>query len=315
MSITRTLIDPDKVSFHSVDMDVYGEIRSIDSGAAIFLEDTNGLTSTNAGKWKLYSFQDELILSAFSDNELAQDVALKVTRTGLGVDEFQFQANITSTGNVEGFNVKASDSVTINSGAPALILSETGRATDEGKWEFSTDAGTFFIGALNDAETIPFCAIEIFRGTGVVVDSVRLCVSTNVDGNLLVTTGNVTIETAAPTIRLNETGRATDEGNWEIVAQNDNFQINTRDDALSTEVNVISLVRGTGTAVDHIELNAPTNVSDLTSDSITLTPTASTPSSPVNGMLAISDGTASGFDGSSGAGLYRYNGSSWTFIG
>lgn len=46
-----------------------------------------------------------------------------------------------------------------------------------------------------------------------------------------------------------------------------------------------------------------------------LVPRETSPLDPKDGMLSISDGTGSGFDGASGAGLYRYNGSSWTFIG
>ena len=48
---------------------------------------------------------------------------------------------------------------------------------------------------------------------------------------------------------------------------------------------------------------------------LTLTPQASAPLSPLEGWVAISDGTGSGFDGSSGAGLYRYSGSAWVYIG
>jgi len=39
------------------------------------------------------------------------------------------------------------------------------------------------------------------------------------------------------------------------------------------------------------------------------------PVNPSEGWVAISDGTGSGFDGSSGAGMYRYSGSAWVFIG
>lgn len=46
-----------------------------------------------------------------------------------------------------------------------------------------------------------------------------------------------------------------------------------------------------------------------------LAPTASAPSNPVAGDLAVSDGTGSGFDSSSGAGLYRHSGSAWVFVG
>lgn len=56
-------------------------------------------------------------------------------------------------------------------------------------------------------------------------------------------------------------------------------------------------------------------VTRLSGNALTLSPLSSAPSSPQDGTLAISDGTGSGFDGSSGAGLYRWNGASWVFIG
>lgn len=46
-----------------------------------------------------------------------------------------------------------------------------------------------------------------------------------------------------------------------------------------------------------------------------LVPLDAAPPGAKDGWLAISDGTSSGFDGTSGAGLYRYNGSSWVFVG
>lgn len=48
---------------------------------------------------------------------------------------------------------------------------------------------------------------------------------------------------------------------------------------------------------------------------IHMVPQAFAPLNPKEGWVAISDGTGSGFDGSSGAGMYRYNGSTWTFVG
>ncbi len=44
-------------------------------------------------------------------------------------------------------------------------------------------------------------------------------------------------------------------------------------------------------------------------------PLAAAPVNPEEGWLAVSDGTGSGFDGSSGAGAYRYSGSAWVFLG
>jgi len=48
---------------------------------------------------------------------------------------------------------------------------------------------------------------------------------------------------------------------------------------------------------------------------IPMIPLAFPPVEPLAGFLSVSDGTGSGFDGSSGAGLYRYSGSAWVFVG
>jgi len=50
---------------------------------------------------------------------------------------------------------------------------------------------------------------------------------------------------------------------------------------------------------------------------VSLIPLSAAPIDPFDGWLAISDGTGSGFDGSSGAGLYRYNlaTTAWVYLG
>jgi hypothetical protein len=50
---------------------------------------------------------------------------------------------------------------------------------------------------------------------------------------------------------------------------------------------------------------------------LSLIPLSAAPISPYDGWLAISDGTGSGFDGVSGAGLYRYNlaTTAWVHLG
>ena len=48
---------------------------------------------------------------------------------------------------------------------------------------------------------------------------------------------------------------------------------------------------------------------------VSFQPLAATPLNPLEGWFAISDGTGSGFDGSSGAGAYRFSGSVWVFVG
>ena len=48
---------------------------------------------------------------------------------------------------------------------------------------------------------------------------------------------------------------------------------------------------------------------------IPMIPLSYPPLDALAGFLAMSDGTGSGFDGSSGAGLYRYTGSTWAFVG
>ncbi|MEM9263876.1 MAG: hypothetical protein AAGA22_09880, partial [Pseudomonadota bacterium] len=57
------------------------------------------------------------------------------------------------------------------------------------------------------------------------------------------------------------------------------------------------------------------NQVNFTSLGLILAPQATVPTNPINGCMAMSDGTAGGFDAVSGAGLYRYDGSAWVFIG
>jgi len=56
-------------------------------------------------------------------------------------------------------------------------------------------------------------------------------------------------------------------------------------------------------------------VAMIIQDQCLLLPALSTAPSDKAGRLAISDGTGGGFDGVSGAGLYRNSGASWTFVG
>ena len=63
------------------------------------------------------------------------------------------------------------------------------------------------------------------------------------------------------------------------------------------------------------ELDALKNRLDTANQYAQLTPLAAAPLNPKAGWVAISDGTGSGFDGSSGAGMYRYSGSAWVFTG
>ena len=63
------------------------------------------------------------------------------------------------------------------------------------------------------------------------------------------------------------------------------------------------------------ELNTLKQRLDLLDQYLSLTPLAAAPINAVEGWVAISDGTGSGFDSSSGAGLYRFSGSVWVFVG
>ena len=48
---------------------------------------------------------------------------------------------------------------------------------------------------------------------------------------------------------------------------------------------------------------------------IPMIPLDSSPVEPLEGYIALSNGTGGGFDGTSCAGLYRYSGSYWVFVG
>jgi len=63
------------------------------------------------------------------------------------------------------------------------------------------------------------------------------------------------------------------------------------------------------------EIDTLQNAIDSLLRRLTMIPLASAPLNPKEGYMALSDGTGSGFDATSGAGLYRYSGSAWVFIG
>jgi hypothetical protein len=48
---------------------------------------------------------------------------------------------------------------------------------------------------------------------------------------------------------------------------------------------------------------------------VPLIPLSTAPQGATRGWVAYSDGTGSGFDASSGEGVYRYSGSAWVFLG
>lgn len=63
------------------------------------------------------------------------------------------------------------------------------------------------------------------------------------------------------------------------------------------------------------ELDSLQNQVSVLKQYLSLVPLAAAPLGAVDGWVAISDGTGSGFDGSSGAGLYRYASAAWVFVG
>lgn len=48
---------------------------------------------------------------------------------------------------------------------------------------------------------------------------------------------------------------------------------------------------------------------------MSMRPLSAAPLNPKEGWIAVSDGTSSGFDGSSGAGVYQYRSAAWVFVG
>jgi len=77
-----------------------------------------------------------------------------------------------------------------------------------------------------------------------------------------------------------------------------------------------SLYMASATTLDfRFDVTAPGLVKVHTSGALELVPLASAPAGVGSGALAVSDGTGGGFDGVAGAGLYRYDGTTWVFIG
>lgn len=76
--------------------------------------------------------------------------------------------------------------------------------------------------------------------------------------------------------------------------------------ALPTEYDAAGLQR---------ELNVLRDRLDIAEQYLQMQPLANAPVSPKEGWIAVSDGTGSGFDGASGAGVYRRSTSAWVFVG
>jgi len=69
--------------------------------------------------------------------------------------------------------------------------------------------------------------------------------------------GAITLESASPLLRFNETDATADEGGWDIGASNDSLLFRAINDARSAATTFIDVQR-TGTTIDEIELNATT---------------------------------------------------------
>tara|TARA_A200000159_G_scaffold104121_1_gene96808 strand:- start:689 stop:919 length:231 start_codon:yes stop_codon:yes gene_type:complete len=63
------------------------------------------------------------------------------------------------------------------------------------------------------------------------------------------------------------------------------------------------------------EINKTNESVRTLSQFIPMIPLSYPPVEALAGYLAMSNGTGGGFNGSSGAGLYRYTGSTWAFVG
>lgn len=70
--------------------------------------------------------------------------------------------------------------------------------------------------------------------------------------------GALRVVRAFPVIGLHETGASADEGKWQVGGFAGVLDFRTLDDAESGSVSALRIIRGTGTAVDEIELNATT---------------------------------------------------------
>ena len=63
------------------------------------------------------------------------------------------------------------------------------------------------------------------------------------------------------------------------------------------------------------ELDNITRPLNILKTYVPLVPQEAPPINAQKGWICYSDGTGGGFNGSSGEGLYRYNGSAWVFVG
>ena len=108
-------------------------------------------------------------------------------------------------------------------------------------------------------------------------------------------------------------GYATD---W-LIAGNyigDRGTVGIKTDSTASRIIILNNVLDITTGSKIIDLASDTIILD-SEVGLRLPPLSAAPTNPETGQMAVSDGTGGGFDGSSGAGLYRYDGTNWIFIG
>jgi hypothetical protein len=92
------------------------------------------------------------------------------------------------------------------------------------------------------------------------------------------------VANSAPFYKFSDTSQGVDEKNWDIISFGKTFKIRTVNDALSSVVNILDVVRGTGTAVASAVLQVGNNFLSLTPTAATLFGTgAGTGTTTING--------------------------------
>ena len=132
----------------------------------------------------------------------------------------------------------------IESALPQIHMFEDDQAADEGRWRFSVTGSTFRMAARSDDNTTGNTVFDILR-TGNAIDEARWLPPL------------FTLASNTPRLMFEELDQALDEKKWRFQGVGSNFALAARDDADAAGVNVFTVNRGTGTAIDNMTISVP----------------------------------------------------------
>ena len=137
-------------------------------------------------KWRFMAAGAAFKLQTVNDAESVAADIFTVERTGTVVDSFAVAAPLTATSyggvteanlvdktateTISGDWTTTADRITVNNGAPRIMLEEQGVTADNGTWRLLADGEAFFLDVMNDAQSSGASVFAVQR-TGNTIDS------------------------------------------------------------------------------------------------------------------------------------------------